>query len=145
MSAQTAPQTADDCWFVEMHGGDTAGYPQKKLSNRGGANKWRVHQILHYLSHPDLDENDRTLELSHLCRRGRFDFALGITRACVNPVHTTLADHNTNLSQNTCGNGCAHLCPHQPRCVWTNGEGRRMRCREIWPMPAVCGCGAGCY
>ena len=68
-------------------GGDTSGYPVKKIFGKGEKNKWRVHRILHFLKNPSADPYDTTKEIAHLCRRGRFDAANSVVRACINPQH----------------------------------------------------------
>jgi hypothetical protein len=143
---QNAPTTIDDCWFMEGTAGDTAGYPSKKISGRGSENKWRLHRVMHFWKTPADLATDAGAELAHLCRRGRYDFAAGIAVACVNPHHTHQTSHATNLSHNQCANSCARLCPHQPKCIWTNDAGRRMVCRDVvpWP-PAQCTCGNNCF
>jgi hypothetical protein len=145
VAAEHQPQTAADCWFMIVAEKDTSGYAMRKLWNGGERNKWRMHRILHFLKNPRDDEKDPAIEIAHLCRRGRADPKRKLLRVCVNPHHTTATDSQTNLSHDRCGNGCKHLCPHEPKCIWTNADGVRMMCRDAWPMPAVCACGAGCY
>lgn len=144
VAIQNHPSDEDDCWFVPASGGDTAGYPVKKLWNGGERNKWRVHRILFFLKNPTIDEKS-TNDIAHRCRRGRFDEAAGINWSCINPYHTVSVPHAVNLDHNKCHHGCLQLCPHSPKCVWTNDEGKKMKCRDLVPMPAVCTCGAGCF
>jgi hypothetical protein len=142
---QTQPADEEECWFVEGNGGDTSGYPVKKLWKKGERNKWRLHRVLFFLKNKDMDETSQANDIAHLCRRGRFDHEQGVTRSCVNPFHTASVPHAINLEHNQCANGCRGLCPHTPKCLWTTEEGRRMKCRDLWPLPAVCACGQKCF
>ena len=126
-------------------GGDTSGYPVKRIFGKGEKNKWRAHRILHFLKNPFADPYDTTKELAHLCGRRRFDAANSVVRACINPHHTVVTDDATNFSHNQCANRCAQLCPHSEKCIWTHMEGRRLKCRDKVLLPDACECGLECF
>jgi hypothetical protein len=138
----------DDCWFVVAVNGDTSGYPQKKLATSGERNKHALSRILHFLKTPaDLDRYnaDNQLQVAHRCRRGRFDQSKGVDWACVNPHHTVLVSDVINKSHDGCANGCAQLCPHTPKCLWTDAGGHSLPCRLQIPLPPSCSCGHHCF
>lgn len=140
------PQTTDDCWMIKGIEGDTSGYPSKKITKSGERNKQRVHRIMYFWNYPEELNQQQGKVVAHRCGRGRFDFEAGIERACINPYHLVHTDQRTNLDHDGCRRSCAAWCPHRPRCVFTDDEGRYLPCRNSVPMvhPCVCEDG-GCF
>ncbi|KAI4862837.1 hypothetical protein F4820DRAFT_450572 [Hypoxylon rubiginosum] len=147
ISATNTPATTNDCWFVLGGEKDTAGYPIKKLSPRGSANKWPLHRIMFFLSEPGLLNYASSPEhtVAHRCGRGRYNFAIGIEVSCVNPHHLTLTSLQVNLNHNLCRRSCAAWCPHDPRCVYTNENGQYLPCRNAIPLQYPCKCPKSCF
>jgi Zinc-binding loop region of homing endonuclease len=142
-----APQTVRDCWFVEGGESDTSGYPVKKIARRGEANKWRLHRIMFFWSSPQFlpFASNSGRQVAHRCGQGRYDYQRGIKVSCINPHHMVLVSQMTNIDHNLCRRSCAAWCPHRPRCIFTNKEGRWLPCRNKIPLQSPCICGKQCF
>ncbi|KAF1971177.1 hypothetical protein BU23DRAFT_195451 [Bimuria novae-zelandiae CBS 107.79] len=136
-----------DCWFWKQSKSDTWGYATHKLSTHGSHNKQRVHSILYFARFPNAKDN---VELAHRCGRGLRRFG-----GCVNPRHlqpATAAENAgqtpysaTKYSSNSfskdhkdCKGACSLTCPHTPRCIWTDTQGRYLPCRNVFQHPCTC-------
>ncbi|KAK9350384.1 hypothetical protein V1523DRAFT_420037 [Lipomyces doorenjongii] len=144
LTVQNSPQSIDDCWLVRSNLPD--GYVGVKLSADGSKNKWHLHQLTHILAHPHQwhtvnTRSNRTLFLAHRCSRGK---AKHDGLACINPYHTELTTQKTNEDHKGCRYGAAYLCPHQPRCIFTNKHGLIVPCRSS-NEPMICTHTPPCY
>lgn len=121
------PQSKDDCWYIMSNnksgGKYGAGYVhQIKLDGKG--EKWQTHRIMHLLCNPsdwkiigNKGNADTTKHVAHRCAHGRSSEPFG--SCCINPFHTVLVDDNVNQDHKGCTYGCAKLCPHTPKCIFT--------------------------
>lgn len=140
-----SPESTNDCWLISGFAGDTSGYPVKKISNRGNQNKWPVHRMTYFVMHPDqLDAAAGPLHCSHRCNRGRYDTAKGVEFACINPNHLTLCTAAENQDHKGCIRSQAAWCPHEPRCIYTDDDGRWLPCRNTEKRTPICVCGRDC-
>ena len=140
------PQSSEDCWLVKGYPGDTAGYPTKKLAARGNQNKWLLHRMTYFVMRPnDLGRLSEGLHCSHRCNRGRFDYEKCILHACINPHHISLTTLAQNQDHKYCVRSMAAWCPHRPRCIYTDVDGRFLPCRNMVIRTEKCLCGRDCF
>jgi len=141
---KNSPADAADCWLVECPEADTSGYPMFKIN---GKTKYRTHRVLHCVYNPNehgrVQNNDKTLHLSHRCGWGKVSKTSRLV--CINPYHVVYLAGATNQDHKGCKYGCAALCPHAGFCVWTwRDTGKPKPCFNQTPMPAQCNCARKC-
>jgi len=125
------PTSTDYCWLVEANnasGGSkrsegSTGYVHM-LKLTGKSDKWQTHRVMHILRNPgdwarigNKSNADHELHVAHGCGHGRATNKGG--RCCINPFHTVLVDNKVNQDHKGCKYGCAKLCPHDPKCLFT--------------------------
>jgi len=149
------PITDDDCWFSDL-AYDPKGRP--KLSVLPGVYEIRVGRSLStndkeafFLIEDDSDfprhdtsaarvmttlirglPSDTKLEASHLCWNN--------PQFCINPHHTVWETKLQNAARKTCVGGTWEFCLHDPKCLWTDAEGRYLPCRNKNLLNGVCSC-----
>lgn len=79
---------------------------------------------------------DTGAQASHLCHNE--------PQQCTNPGHLIWEDDGTNKSRNRCVFGAGFLCPHQPKCVWTDTTGRFLPHRNCTEWQATCDSKGAC-
>lgn len=98
------------CWCLTFTA--ARGYPtiHVKITGANIDKRINAHRLIFKLFHPEaaLVLGDRKQQVSHVC---------GNT-ACVNPSHLVLESDKANKQRNYCRNGAAHLCPHNPKCIF---------------------------
>jgi hypothetical protein len=114
-----------DCWLsdiVDSHGYpnvhfkemevswiNTQGYRIKNI--KGGLNiQLKAHRWVCSLKNNILSSKDQA---AHRCGN----------KNCFSPFHMKVASDVENKNDIMCRYGCAHYCPHYPKCIWTiNGQ-----------------------
>lgn len=129
------PESINDCWFVKSNA--KVGYPAVRLSKTGTRNKWKLCELLHILLFPSnycymniKDPSGGYLVLAHRCGKSRIPMGKYVN-SCINPYHTVLTDPKTKQDHKGCKYGAAFLCPHTPKCVFTDSKGTYCRFRNI--------------
>jgi hypothetical protein len=118
------PKSRDDCWFIPSNTDD--GRHTMKLSKDGSKNKWQTHRFLYFLLNTDNETynwiNDRKSEPhgAHICKKGQAK--VKGEPCCINPYHIKLVSGKENQDDKGCNYGCAKLCPHDPKCIFTWGD-----------------------
>lgn len=140
----SCPTGHGDCWMVPMASGDTSGYIIKKFASRGEGNKHQLHKVFyHIMTNTSADNIPNGHDYAHRCGRGRYDQSKGILFGCINPYHIVICGHSINIEHNYCRNGEASLCPHNPKCIYTDSKGKHLPCRNSLTRLAGCECGRG--
>ena len=136
------PSCIEDCWFIPA--ASQKDYAIHNIGPKNVDNRFQVHRILAVLENPNQYDKLNTHEkktntswvCAHRCGRGKYS---GLT--CINPRHIHICLQAENLSHRGCENGCTFLCPHTPRCIFTNANGYWMPCRnreDMLPLPGTC-------
>jgi hypothetical protein len=132
----TIPDPESHRWISEYKT-DSGGYPQAKLTRlvpsfiKGQGIRLRskgdvgITVCLHrYIA--NMLQFMGNLQAAHRCKQKR----------CFNPHHLKFVSDLENKDDHGCRYGCAHYCPHKPKCIWTDEEGRPYPCRndpnEAW-------------
>jgi hypothetical protein len=87
-------------------------------------------------------ENSNLFQIAHLCHH---QLDQKSQNPCWNPWHCMLTDDKTNKNMIGCTFGCAFLCPHSPRCIWTTADGIWMPCRNRNVKFRNCNCVVNCW
>ena len=141
------PTSTEDCWLVKA--GDKTKYPSKKLHHNGTVNPFKTHILLFSLKRQTAIVSIGRVH-AHRCSKGlpELDAPARERLSCINPWHLTLCTQRENIEHKICSQRLgAALCPHTPKCIWTNKHGKRMKCWDAETMPEgeVCRCRAGCF
>jgi len=112
--------TPNHCWFTNTEPNEDYLYIKASKTINGKKKTFRVKAIrllCGIFQRPCLTNRGTTnsLQCSHLCF---------MEPSCVNPYHLWPETDIENKSRISCKNGCAHYCPHNPKCIWTwyNGQ-----------------------
>ena len=149
---ENRPRGCQDCWH---HGGriDSSGYPQirvtpGRIESRGNQGTRffstvpetnrplvKVAKLAWVLGHPSKMDTytvgDRSSQTDHQCE----------SKLCFNPWHLSTATDQENKSRHYCRYGCAALCPHEPRCLFSDPTtGISLRCLNSTDAGALSGC-----
>jgi hypothetical protein len=132
--------TTLDCWlpapegrWINQHGYFTLKFTDVEVRNDNESQGFRILAVKDSPFKPaelqvhrwacslmfKIDLGDRRNQAAHRCRINR----------CCNPYHQKVASDEANKDDNGCKYGCAHYCPHKPRCIWTF-NGRWLPCRN---------------
>jgi hypothetical protein len=136
------PVHIDDCWFIKATPGSS--YHDYSIAAKGGSNRYALHRVFAVLEHPEDYDKINTREAgkrlaswvcAHRCNRGIQESG----STCINPRHITICTQQENLSHRACVNGCAFLCPHTPKCIFTDFNGYYLPCRNRTDkLPETC-------
>ena len=145
---ENIPAHIDDCWFVSAksqkdYATHNLAPSGKDINPRKKSNKFGVHRILTVLEFPDEYDKINTHEkqktgdswvCAHRCSKGTHE-----GKTCINPRHIVVCTQQINQSHKGCVNGCAFLCPHDPKCLFTDSNGYYLPCRNREDkLPEVC-------
>jgi len=72
------------------------------------------------------------VDLSHRCWK--------FPQRCVNPRHLCWELHLYNMSRISCVNGSYGTCPHLPKCIYVDNDGKSLACRNRPGPVAPCTC-----
>jgi len=123
------PLGIDWCWMVPANfpSGADCFVHQLKMCKNGSQGKWLTHRFLHPVVHPqdypqlaDKSLFNNKLHVAHRCGHGLTHHMFG--PVCVNPHHTIHVTNAVNQDHKGCKNGCAYLCPHEPKCIFTHAD-----------------------
>lgn len=139
------PKSTMDCWFAPASKED--GYHETKLSKDGSRDKFRTARMLRVLldrdTLPIVESRDSDSHAIHRCGRGKGS-GKGAP-CCINPYHIYFGDCITNQDTKGCKYGAAFLCPHNPKCIWTDAStGHVLHCRSD-ATKRTCTCGLQCF
>lgn len=130
-----------DCWlysgtikddgYVQVHFHElelsfkpTQGY--RYFSLPGGFNKpIFIHKWVCSLLYDGLQYCKTDIQAAHRCRN----------TSCFSPFHLKKATDVENKNDIGCRFGCAHYCPHEPKCIWTSVNGIWYLCRNNLSEP----------
>lgn len=142
-SMSPCDDVAQDCWFSHASFNHAKGYPKYRISvgrfeirsdaNHNARDRYTFYK--HQFPSKDRESNIcrvmATLKLgpapsdaqaSHLCAN--------VPQRCVNPAHLLWEKGAENKSRNYCGTGQAYTCIHEPRCIFTDTDGRWLKHRN---------------
>jgi hypothetical protein len=54
---------------------------------------------------------------------------------CCSPLHGVLGSDQLNKSMHKCVNGAAFYCNHDPKCIYVDGDGIKIPCRNLTEFP----------
>jgi len=121
---QNNPADINCCWLVKT---DNEGQHQKKLDKKGSGNKFATYRMLkviqdwsdrlHSIVEQKQPEEAEAVHFAHRCGRGKTSEKGG--QICINPYHIEPVSAKVNQDHKGCKYGCAYLCPHSPKCIWT--------------------------
>lgn len=107
------PFTTKDCWLTTTEPNEDYLYVQTSKTINGHKKTFRVKAIrllCGIYRRPCITNGNIVLQASHLCF---------MEKSCINPNHLWPETDQENKSRIRCFNGCAHYCPHNPKCIWT--------------------------
>jgi len=133
------PQTVEWCWFATATKDD--GYHELKICLNGSTGKYRTARALRVLVEPDkydtVNDRDENRQALHRCGRGKARHKKG--PSCINPYHIYFGTRETNEDTKGCRYGAMYLCPHTPKCVFTDPEsGAPIPCFNLPTNPGPC-------
>jgi len=79
-----------------------------------------VHRWVCSLKTLNIKYTDSTRQAAHRC----------LNKSCFNPYHIKNTSDAENKDDKGCKYGCAHYCPHEPKCIWNSNDGRWLPCRN---------------
>jgi len=144
------PATESDCYMMNPIGQSKQIHitpveyrmdnPQQgyRLLSIPGAKEHTIpaYRITAVLAHPELllefqkgkTQASHELQVAHRCKH---EVIKGSSiNPCWNPSHSILTDDVSNKNMNHCWHGASFLCPHTPKCIWTNDQGNLLLCRN---------------
>ena len=107
------PNSTQCCWFTRIEANDDYLYVTTSKTINHHKKTFRVKAIrllCGIFRRPSIINGQIDLQGSHLCF---------MEATCSNPHHIWPQTDKANKDRRTCLNGCAHYCPHNPRCIWT--------------------------
>jgi hypothetical protein len=118
----------DDC-FISTYKGLQYDYPTCQFGKDTHQQATPVYLVAYVLAHPNQWRSVASFKapeksapnancITHLCRNIK----------CFNPKHLVLTNMAEHKSHQLCKYGCAATCPHDPKCIWTDDEGKRFPC-----------------
>jgi hypothetical protein len=134
------PSSTEDCWFVASNKED--GTHAVKIAPKGDQNKYQTFRVLSVLREPEFHsivegKEVKSLHFAHRCGRGKAKKQGA--QCCINPFHNAVVDHKVNQDHKGCTYGCRHLCPHNPKCIFTwHDTGKVKPCFMADQLPVVC-------
>lgn len=109
----------DACWFIDC----AVKAVSKRPVAKGIINKKSVFSIHFFRLFMILKHGSNAIEnkdASHPCH----------TPACCNDECITIESNEENLDRDGCRYGFNFGCPHEPKCIWTDIDGKPIKCRN---------------
>jgi len=145
----------NDCWRAKGHSltsgvNNNTQYPQIKITYKrkrymeGQGTRYfglengdvsimtRIYRVTCSIVYDDLGYSNNEKQCVHRCIPQEIRL-----QECINPFHMIIGSDQHNKDRNGCRYGVAYYCPHNPKCIWIDKNGRWLPCRNSIDMPVL--------